>query len=107
MATTPNTFTATTVVTGAAGGMGRYTAEMLASRGMCLLLADIKGEEVKRIAADLALRYEIRAYGLEIDITKEEQVKAMVQAATSLTGRLDYAANCAGVLFETPGGNAD
>jgi NAD(P)-dependent dehydrogenase (short-subunit alcohol dehydrogenase family) len=32
-----------------------------------------------------------------VNITQEAEVKALVEAATALTGRLDYAANCAGI----------
>ncbi len=91
------------IVTGAAGGIGRYTAEKLASRGMTLLLADRNINAANSVAADLAKRFKIRAEAYEVDVTKEEQVKGMVSAAVAFTGRIDYAANCVGVLFEMPG----
>ena len=84
----------------------RYTAERLASRGIWLLIADINAKEANQLASELALRYSIRADAFEVDITNEEKVKEMVEAAASLAGRVDYAANCAGVLFEAPRGHA-
>ncbi len=85
------------IVVGAGGGIGKYTAEKLASRGIWLLLADINVKEANIQAADLAQRYNVRADAYQVDIIKEEEVKAMVEAAASFTGRVDYAANCAGV----------
>ncbi|KAJ9607689.1 hypothetical protein H2200_007767 [Cladophialophora chaetospira] len=93
------------IVVGAAGGIGKYTAEKLASRGVFLLLADINTKEVTSLATELAQRYNIRAEAFTVDITKEDEVKKMVETATSFTGRVDYAANCAGVLRELPGGH--
>jgi NAD(P)-dependent dehydrogenase (short-subunit alcohol dehydrogenase family) len=73
---------------------------------MWFFLADTNEEEIDCLAKDLALRYKIHADGWEVDITKEAEVKAMVEAAAAMTGRVDYAANCAGVLYEMPGGQA-
>lgn len=73
----PNPFVA--IVVGAGGVMGKYTAEKLASRGIWLLLADIKVKQANLQAADLAQRYNVRADACQLDITKEEEVKTIVK----------------------------
>lgn len=103
----PTTKPLVAIVTGATGGIGRSTTERLASRGIWVLLADRNSKAAQSLAVDMAARHKVRAEFLEIDITQEEQVKTMVQEAASWTGRVDYAANCAGGLFEMPGGRTD
>jgi NAD(P)-dependent dehydrogenase (short-subunit alcohol dehydrogenase family) len=84
------------LVTGAASGIGRETAEAFAREGACLLLADVNqtdGEEVAR---------EIRARGsearfLRTDVSSAEQVEEMVSVAVRTFGRLDISVNDAGV----------
>lgn len=91
------------IVTGAAGGIGRYTAEKLASRGMSLLLVDSNIKDATLMAATLTERFNIHAEAYEVDVIEEEQVQGMVRVAVAFTGRIDYAANCIGVLLEKPG----
>lgn len=84
------------VITGAASGMGRATAELFAREGAKVALLDAQdaGEEV---AAD------IRAAGgdarfLRADVTKEADVRAAVDAAADAFGGLDVLVNCAGII---------
>lgn len=86
------------VVTGAAAGMGRAAAVALAAAGARVVLADIAD------AADTAT--EIAAVGgtatvVRTDVSAEDDVVAMVQAAVSDHGRLDIAVNAAGIEVET------
>ncbi|KAL6240208.1 hypothetical protein RBB50_012895 [Rhinocladiella similis] len=85
------------LVTGAASGIGRAVANKLASRGISIVLTDINEEQGTAAADEVAQKYNVRTKFQRVDVTQEAEVKAMVAAALGLTGRLDYAANCAGI----------
>ncbi|EXJ84398.1 hypothetical protein A1O3_05065 [Capronia epimyces CBS 606.96] len=84
-------------VTGAAGGIGKATAHKLASRGISVVVVDMNERDGTRVASDLTKRWHVRSRFLKVDITQEQAVKDAIAAATEWTGRLDYAANCAGI----------
>ncbi|WP_316015950.1 SDR family oxidoreductase [Roseobacter sp. HKCCA0434] len=80
----------TILITGAAAGLGRATAEAFAERGARLVLADRAGE-VEDVARDLG------AVALRGDVTEPAHHKALVAKAVEVGGRLDVAINNAGV----------
>lgn len=53
----------TVLVTGAASGMGRATAEVFAAEGANVALTDLSDEAVEGIAAELRSRASVRAAG--------------------------------------------
>ena len=75
------------VITGAAGGMGRATARLLAARGVRLVLVDIDetGAEETRAAVPAG----IDAIVAVADVTDAEQVAGYVEAALRVYGRID------------------
>ncbi|WP_037602036.1 SDR family NAD(P)-dependent oxidoreductase [Streptacidiphilus rugosus] len=85
------------LVTGAASGIGRATASLLARQGARVVAAD-------RDAAGLAgLVQTLDAEGLALtrvegDVTRAEDVRRMVDAAVRAFGRLDVAVANAGIL---------
>jgi NAD(P)-dependent dehydrogenase (short-subunit alcohol dehydrogenase family) len=85
------------LVVGAASGMGRATARRLASRGIAVTLADMNGGRVRDVAKQVESTFNVRTSFFRVDVTKEQEVKDMVEHASKLTGSLDYAANCAGI----------
>jgi len=85
------------LVTGSASGIGRAVANKLASRGISIVVADRNEKQGTEAAASIAQEYNVRARFHRVDVTQEADVKALVAAASELTGRLDYAANCAGI----------
>lgn len=78
----------TTLVTAAAQGIGRATAEMFAAEGATVHATDINGEKL----ADLANIDGITTHIL--DVTDPDQVAAV----TGAVGRLDALINCAGFV---------
>jgi NAD(P)-dependent dehydrogenase (short-subunit alcohol dehydrogenase family) len=84
------------LITGAAAGIGRASAERFAAEGAAVVLADV--EE----AAGVAAATEIRARGgraefVAADVTRESDIQAMVSTAVERFGRLDILFNNAGV----------
>ena len=89
------------VITGASSGLGETTARHLASKGAAVVLGARRLENLEKIAAD------IRAAGgkveiLQTDVTKAEEVKALVDKAVEAFGRLDVIINNAGLMAIAP-----
>jgi len=84
------------VVTGAASGIGRATAELFAREGAHVVAADLNAEAgeatVEALRADGG-----SALFLAVDVRDDDAVAALVAHAVDEHGRLDCAANCAGV----------
>jgi 2,5-dichloro-2,5-cyclohexadiene-1,4-diol dehydrogenase 1 len=84
------------IITGAAGGIGRATAWLCAARGASVMLADINDAAGQELAA--SIRGEGgRAACTHADVSREEDVKALVDAAVSTFGGLHAAFNNAGI----------
>ncbi|KAJ3545759.1 hypothetical protein NM208_g2346 [Fusarium decemcellulare] len=84
------------LVTGAASGIGRAIARKMASRGVNVLIADIQHKPGEEAAAIIRNDFEVDAVFYKADMTREEDIKNMVQATVDRWGRLDWAANNAG-----------
>lgn len=85
------------LVTGGASGIGRVTAQAFARRGAKVVVttdANVDGAEetVRTIKSEGG-----EASFVRCDVTKEEEVEALVAASISSYGALDYAFNNAGV----------
>jgi 3-oxoacyl-[acyl-carrier protein] reductase len=85
------------VVTGAASGIGRATAVVLAAAGAAVVGGDIDDatETVKEIENDGG-----RAVPQRVDVSKKADVEALVDRAVSEYGRLDVMANVAGIAAD-------
>ena len=84
------------VVTGAGSGMGAAAALLLASEGAAVVLADVNtdgGEAVEQAITESGGT----AVFQPIDVSDRESVHAMVAAAVREFGKIDLAANVAGV----------
>ncbi|WP_043615599.1 SDR family NAD(P)-dependent oxidoreductase [Nonomuraea candida] len=85
------------LVTGASGVVGRAAALAYAREGAAVLVA---GRDDARLAEVVKLIEESggRAGAFRVDITRSDEVAAMVHAAVSRYGRLDVALNAAGIF---------
>jgi NAD(P)-dependent dehydrogenase (short-subunit alcohol dehydrogenase family) len=82
------------LVTGAAGGIGRAAVQLFAAHEAAAVYAvDIQGDK----AAETAALAGPTAVALEVDLTDEDAVAAMVARVVADHGRLDAAYNNAGV----------
>lgn len=85
------------VVTGAGSGMGEAIVRLLAARGVKVVVADLKGEAVDRVVADLAAAGG-EALGVEADVSKNEDLERLVSGAVKQFGTIDILVNNAGIL---------
>jgi NAD(P)-dependent dehydrogenase (short-subunit alcohol dehydrogenase family) len=85
------------LVTGAASGIGRATADAFAEAGAAVVLTDIDGAAVQH-ASDTLNAGGHRAIGVACDVADESQAASMVERAVATFGRLDMAYNNAGIL---------
>ena len=87
------------IVTGAASGNGKAIAVLFANEGAKVILADINGIEVRKIA-DTLQQNQSDVTPVEVDVTREDDVQRMINSALGRFGRIDILVNNAGVFDE-------
>ena len=80
------------IITGGASGIGAGTARRFVAEGAKVLITDLNTDAGQTLASELGAS----AAFLRTDVSKEEDVAAMVAEATDLWGRLDVVFNNAG-----------
>ncbi|MBV6510588.1 MAG: 3-oxoacyl-[acyl-carrier-protein] reductase FabG [Ignavibacteriaceae bacterium] len=86
----------TAIITGAARGIGKTTAELFASEGAAVILWDRDAEAGK--AAELSLKEKgFTAEFMQIDVTSLESVTAAAGAVRQKFGKIDILINNAGI----------
>jgi 3-oxoacyl-[acyl-carrier protein] reductase len=84
------------VVTGAARGLGRQYADLVATDGGTVVVADIDGAGAEAAAKELRAGGS-RAIGVTVDVTDEASTQAMAKAAADEFGGVDVLVNNAAV----------
>ncbi|KAF2107076.1 3-alpha--hydroxysteroid dehydrogenase [Lophiotrema nucula] len=85
------------VITGAASGMGLETARLFASKGAKLSLADIQEQPLKDLEEELT-KTGAQVHTQVVDVSSRKSVEAWIDATVQKFGKLDGAANLAGVI---------
>lgn len=73
------------VVTGAGGGLGRASAELLASEGARVVAVDVNGPAVAQVVTDLATP----SIAVEADVADEAAVERYMERAVAAFGHVD------------------
>lgn len=85
------------VITGASSGMGEATARDLAAKGAKLVLGARRKDRLDAIVADIKAAGG-EAIAVKTDVTRLEDMQALVKAAVDSFGRIDVLFNNAGLM---------
>ena len=80
------------IVTGAASGIGRSTAEAIGAAGAAVVLVD-RAPEVVDVAASMPGP----TLDIELDLVELDRLGTVVERAVDRFGRVDHLVNCAGI----------
>jgi len=86
------------LVTGAASGIGRSVAELLAAHGATVCCADLDGDRVRATADALGPT----AAAMPLDVRDEQAWETALDAIRTEHGRLDALIHCAGISAGAP-----
>jgi sorbitol-6-phosphate 2-dehydrogenase len=87
------------IVTGGAQGLGAAICHRLGREGAHVVVADLNLEGAERTAAEIEKGTDQHTLPVQVNVTDEDQVKAMVDRSVEEFGRLDIVVSNAGVLF--------
>jgi 3-oxoacyl-[acyl-carrier protein] reductase len=83
------------IVTGAASGIGRATAQLMAAEGGRIALVDVDAEAMQGVAAGIAAKGGT-AQPVRADVLDPAQVDALVRSVLEAFGRIDILVNAVG-----------
>jgi 3-oxoacyl-[acyl-carrier protein] reductase len=86
------------IVTGSARGIGRATAELLASQGAKVLINDLDGDVAEQASGEIASE----TVAFAGDLTKDGVPDKLVETAVEAFGGLDIVVNNAGYTWDGP-----
>ncbi|MGW2424602.1 SDR family oxidoreductase [Streptomyces sp. NPDC001709] len=88
----------TAVITAAAGaGIGGATARRFLEEGARVIVSDAHTRRLEECEAELGRKFPGRVTAVPCDVTDEDQVRALFEAAVAAYGRLDVVVNNAGL----------
>lgn len=89
------------VITGASSGLGEAAARHLSEQGAIVVLGARRFDRIQTLAEELK-KNGGKALALATDVTKVEQVKALVDAAVKTYSKIDVIINNAGLMPHSP-----
>lgn len=88
---------AVVIVTGSGRGIGRATAELFANHGAKVVVSDIDQDVCDTAAKEISQATGAEVIGVVCNITKLDQVEAMMQQVVDKWGKIDVLVNNAGI----------
>lgn len=93
----------TAIVTGSTSGIGQGIAHAFAAAGANVVLNGFgDAAQIEKDRADIETRFGVKAIYNGADMTKPEQIQAMVAEAEKTFGSVDIIVNNAGIQFVSP-----
>lgn len=89
-------------VTGGARGIGKSVATAFAEAGADIAIVDVDIAEAEKTAAELTANYGVQTIAVKTDVTKPDEVDAMIELVVNAFGRLDVAFCNAGICMNVP-----
>ena len=86
------------IVTGATTGLGIQFATALAEAKANVVIASRRYDRCKKFSNELKKKYNIDSMGVELDVTKEEDVERLVKEVVDHFGRIDIIVNNSGIV---------
>jgi 3-oxoacyl-[acyl-carrier protein] reductase len=88
------------LITGAARGIGKATAERFAAEGARLLLADRLADLLRQTGDEIGAKYDAEVFVYALDVSRKAEVEAMTACALAQLGGIDVLINNAGICRE-------
>ncbi len=89
------------IVTGAASGIGKAIAELLASNGVSVAIADVNLDAAQNVASAIGSAGG-KAMGVAMDVTSEEAVNTATERVARAFGGVDILVSNAGIQIVNP-----
>ena len=86
------------LVTGAGGHIGGAICETLAELGAEIVILDAEEKSAKNVAERIHHAYKVGAVPLVVDVTDEDEVRAVPAMVMNRFGRMDILVNCAALV---------
>ncbi len=86
------------IITGAARGIGKVTALKFAGNGAKVVICDLDNEKVQNTVRELSEFGTVT--GFNVDVTKPDEIKIMVDEVLKVFGRIDVLINNAGITAD-------
>lgn len=87
------------VVTGAGSGLGRAISKELSKQKAIIVIADINLDAAEIVAQDIKASGSL-AKAYKVDVSKLEDIQALIKSVVAEHGRIDYFFNIAGISID-------
>ena len=92
----------TALITGSSRGIGEAIAYSLASKSYNIVINYVSSEEkAKEVQAYIIKTYNVKAICIKADVSKEEEVKQMMETIYNTFGSIDVVVNNAGIAIDS------